>query len=106
MIARTWHGHADEDRADAYVDHLRRSVVPALSTIDGYRGIFLLRRETDDGVEFGVLTLWDSMDAIRRFAGETPEIAVVAPDAKAVLTRFDAHVKHYEVAMRGGPGFT
>jgi len=48
-------------------------------------------------VEFVVLTLWDSMDAVRKFAGANPEKAVVAPDAQAVLSSFDEFVSHYEV---------
>ena len=102
MIARTWHGQTDEEHADEYIAHLKRSVVPELEAIDGYRGIHVLRRKTDDGVDFGVLTFWDSMDAIRNFAGEAIETAVVAPDARAVLLRFDAQVRHHEVVI--GPG--
>lgn len=65
--------------------------------IEGHRGEYLLRREVDDGVELVVLTLWDSMEAVRRFAGPEPDTAVVEPEARALLTSFDEYVTHFEV---------
>lgn len=98
MIARLWRGAAaDRRNADAYVRHLRTRVVPELSGIPGYREVRLLRREEGGRTEFLVMTLWDSMDAIRRFAGENPERAVVEPEARAVLAHYDDFVRHYEV---------
>jgi heme-degrading monooxygenase HmoA len=72
-------------------------VVPELAAIPGYREVRLMRREEGGGVEFLVMTLWESMDAIRRFAGEHPERAVVEPEARAVLSDYDDFVRHYEV---------
>ena len=98
MIARLWRGTAaDRRNADAYVRHLRTNVVPELSAIPGYREVRLMRREEGGRTEFLVMTLWDSMDAIRRFAGEHPERAVVEPEARAVLAEYDDFVRHYEV---------
>jgi len=99
MIARLWRASAASDKANDYVEHLQRAVLPELSRIDGYRGAHLLRREVDDGVEFAVLTLWESMEAIRKFAGEQAETAVVAPAAQAVLRSFDSTVTHYEIVL-------
>lgn len=105
MIARSWRGFATPKNADAYVHHLRKDVVPVLEDIPGYQGIQILRRDTGNGdVEFLVLTTWTSMDAIRRFAGEEPEIAVVAPEARALLARWDERVHHYEVMAQGSGG--
>ena len=59
----------------------------------------MLRRETRDRVEFLVLTLWDTMEAIHRFAGDDPGVAVVEPAAREVLTRFDESVDHYEIVL-------
>jgi heme-degrading monooxygenase HmoA len=98
VIARLWRGAAaDRRNAQAYVRHLRADVVPELAAIPGYREVRLLRREEGGRTEFLVMTLWDSMDAIRRFAGENPERAVVEPEARAVLADYDDFVRHYEV---------
>lgn len=99
MIARMWRGLAIPGRADDYVKHLKQSVVPELRQIGGFRGIYLLRRKLSDDVEFVVMTLWESMDAIRKFAGENPEIAVVAPAARALFQEYDTEVKHFEIVL-------
>ena len=99
MIARMWRGFVIPERADDYVKHLQQSAIPELSQIDGFRGIYLLRRNSPDGVELVVLTLWESMDAIRKFAGENPEVAVVAPAAQVLFREYDAEVKHFEIVL-------
>jgi heme-degrading monooxygenase HmoA len=85
--------------ADAYEDHLRRATLPALREIAGYEGGYVLRRETDGGIDFIVLTLWASLDAVRAFAGEDYERAVVPPEAERLLARFDKRAVHYDVAL-------
>src|SRR5574341_1095284 len=99
MIARMWRGFATREKADDYVEHLQRSVVSELRQIDGFRGIYLLRRNSSDDVEFMVATLWDTVDAIRQFAGVNVETAVVAPAAKALLRAYDSTVTHYEIVL-------
>jgi heme-degrading monooxygenase HmoA len=99
MIVRTWRGYAMAGKAEAYAHHLRQSVFPKLGGIAGHRGAYLLRRESEGRIEFLVLTLWDSMQAVRQFAGSTPEKAVVEPEAQAVLAEFDPTVSHYEVVL-------
>ncbi len=96
-IVRLWNGQVKPPRADEYVQHLRKTVFPELRAIQGHRGAYLLRRTVEGAIEFAVLTLWDSMEAIRKFAGAQPERAVVAPQAQALLSRFDDFVSHYEV---------
>ena len=76
--------------------HLATSVVPALGAIEGHRGMRVLERQ-ENGIEILVMTLWESMEAIRRFAGGNPERAVVEPEARAVLSEYDDFVRHYEV---------
>jgi heme-degrading monooxygenase HmoA len=94
MIARVWKGVArNTAEGDAYARHLATKVIPALALLEGYREIRVLRRND----EFLVLTFWDSMQAVRRFAGVDPERAVVEPEARAVLARWDEFVTHYEV---------
>jgi heme-degrading monooxygenase HmoA len=72
-------------------------VFPALKSIEGYCGAYLLRREVDSEIEFVVLALWESMMAVGKFAGTEVDKAVVEPEAQAVLTSFDRTVTHFEV---------
>jgi heme-degrading monooxygenase HmoA len=97
MVVRSWRGYAAAGKAHAYPEHLLRSVRPKLEQLNGFRGLYLLRRSQGNEVEFRVLTLWESMEAVRSFAGAQPELAVVEPEARAALVRFDSTVDHYEV---------
>lgn len=97
MIARIWRGQATPDKADAYYRHVTGTVLPEVALLPGHRGGYVLRREADGAVEFLVVTLWDSMDAVRAFAGADPERAVVEPAARAVLSGYDDFVRHYDV---------
>jgi heme-degrading monooxygenase HmoA len=65
--------------------------------IIGYRGIHLFRRNLGDEVEFITVMWFDTIEAVRAFAGEDFEVAVVPPKARALLSRFDARSQHYEV---------
>jgi hypothetical protein len=99
VISRFWRGWTTSDNADAYEELLRTEILPGIHRIDGYRGAYLLRRDVEDGVEFVTLTLWESMDAVRAFAGEDYEVAVVPPEARALLSRFDQMSAHYETII-------
>lgn len=96
-ILRMWKARSAPDKAGQYAAHATRKVFPALRAIDGYRGAYLLRRLFGGTIEFTVLTLWESMDAVRRFAGSEPERAVVDPEAQAALSDFDESVTHFEI---------
>ncbi|HSB75120.1 MAG TPA: antibiotic biosynthesis monooxygenase, partial [Terriglobales bacterium] len=100
VMVRMWKGRTTAANGGKYIQHLTNNVFPELRAIAGYRGVYLLRRRSDAEVEFVVLTLWDSMEAIRKFAGPDAEKAVVAPQARAVLSSFDDFVQHYEVVER------
>ncbi|CAG1003771.1 hypothetical protein PHYC_03090 [Phycisphaerales bacterium] len=105
MIARTWHGWAaNESAASAYVCHFLNQVMPALRSTEGFVGAQVLRANTDGEVEFRVVTYWESMDAVRRFAGPDPEAAVIADDARRALARYDTRVRHHEVLAIPGEG--
>jgi heme-degrading monooxygenase HmoA len=104
MIARLWRGVAVAGNADAYQRHATDTVFPALRAIAGHRGAYLLKRATGGRTEFLAVTLWDSMDAVRSFAGTDPETAVVEPEACAVLAEFDDFARHYEIAYDGVSG--
>ena len=97
MIVRIWRGQANGENADAYFRHVTTAVFPNLTGIPGHRGAYLLRREADGQTEFLAVTLWESLEAVRAFAGEDPEVAVVEPEAQAVLTEYDAFVRHFEL---------
>ncbi|HMD16974.1 MAG TPA: YciI-like protein [Terriglobales bacterium] len=100
MILRTWRARATVEKSSEYIEHATKRVFPALGEIKGYRGAYLLQRAVDGAIEFVVLTLWESMEAVRRFAGVKPENAVVEPEARAVLTAFDESVTHFEIVHR------
>jgi heme-degrading monooxygenase HmoA len=99
MICRIWHGWTTPANADAYERLLRSEIFHGIAErgIFGYRGIELLRGVGGESVEFVTLMWFDSIDAVRAFAGPDYEVAVVPPAARALLTRFDARSAHYEV---------
>ena len=97
MIGRLWHGWTTHENADAYEALLRREVLPGIHRVPGYRGAYLLRRDAGPEVEFVTMTLFESWDAVREFAGADYEAAVVPPAARALLARFDARSVHYDV---------
>jgi len=97
VILRMWRAQSSVEKAAEYIQHATTTVFPALRAIEGHRGAYLLRRAVDDAIELVVLTLWESMGAIRKFAGVKPEKAVIEPEARAILTSFDESVTHFEV---------
>lgn len=104
MIVRIWHGWTDPDNADRYEELLKEEIFVGIANrrIDGYRGITLLRR--DEGAEVAFITLmrFESLAAVRLFAGEEYEKAVVPPKARLLLARFDDHARHYDVRAEQG----
>lgn len=101
MICRVWHGWTNHANADAYERLLREEVFHGIAgrKIAGYRGIELHRRDVGNEVEFETLMWFESLDAVRTFAGAAYEQAVVPPAARALLARFDAHSAHYDVRI-------
>jgi len=99
MISRFWHGWTTLENADAYETLLKSEIFSGIKNrkIAGYRGIHLFRRNLAQEVEFVTIMWFDSTEAIRTFAGEDYEIAVVPSKARALLSRFDARSQHYEV---------
>ena len=99
MISRIWHGWTSFENADAYESLLKSEIFTGIQDrqIPGYRGIHLFRRELPEEVEFITLMWFDNLDAVRIFAGDDYEAAVVLPPARALLSRFDERSQHYEV---------
>ena len=97
MIARTWHGATKAQDADAYLEYLERTGLAEYRKTPGNRGVLGLRRIVGDRAEFLLLSLWDSKDAVRAFAGDDIEKAVFYPEDERFLIGRDEHVSHYEV---------
>ena len=102
LILRMWKARSTVEKSVHYIQHATTRVFPALGAIEGHRGAYLLQHPVEGEIELVVLTLWESMEAIRKFAGAESERAVVEPEARAVLTSFDQKVTHFEVIY--GPG--
>jgi heme-degrading monooxygenase HmoA len=99
VISRIWHGYTTPENADAYEGLLKGEIFAGIEkrAIPGFRGIQLFRRSLEKEVEFITLMWFDSIDAVKAFAGEDHEAAVVPPKARAILARFDERSQHYEV---------
>ncbi|NHJ86047.1 MAG: antibiotic biosynthesis monooxygenase [Asgard group archaeon] len=99
MIARVWHGYTTPENADAYESLLKEEIFKSIKAknISGYRGIDLFRRELTTEVEFITVMWFETIDAIRVFAGEDYEKSVVPPKARKILKRFDEKTQFYEV---------
>jgi hypothetical protein len=99
MIGRVWHGWTTPENADAYESLLRHEIFEGIQgrQIAGFREIQLLRRSLETEVEFITIMWFDSLEAVRAFAGEDYEVAVVPPQAQALLSRFDGRSQHYDV---------
>jgi len=102
MIGRIWHGYTTYANADNYEDLLREEIFINIRNrrIPGFQEIQLLRRDLGNEVEFITIMWFDDIEAVKAFAGEDYEAAVVPPKARAVLSRFDERSQHYEIRER------
>lgn len=96
MIARIWHGYTKPENADAYQQLLQTTILPGIHRVQGYQGSYLLRKDGAAEVEFITMTLWESMEAVREFAGPDRAHAVVPAEARKLLARFDEESVHYD----------
>jgi heme-degrading monooxygenase HmoA len=105
MISRIWHGYTPPGSADTYEALLRDEIIPGIEdrSIEGFREIQVFRRDLAEEVEFITVMWFDSMDAVRAFAGEDHDASVVPPAARELLARFDERSQHYEVRERRIP---
>ncbi|MDQ6661480.1 MAG: antibiotic biosynthesis monooxygenase [Chloroflexota bacterium] len=101
MIGRFWRGWATAQHAQTYEELFRTSILPGLQHIDGFAGAYVLRRdaEGEGEVEIMTITLFESLEAIRAFAGNDPTRAHVTTEARQLLSRFEHTVTHYEVVL-------
>jgi hypothetical protein len=99
MIARYWRGWTNIHNADPYEAFLKTKVLPGLQDIQGYKGGYVLRKDEADEVEFVVVNLFDSLEAVRRFAGPDYSVPVFEPEARRLLSRIEPIALHYEVRV-------
>jgi hypothetical protein len=99
MIARLWRGWTTAEDADAYESFLRDDLLPQVARLDGYHGGYVMRRDVPEGVEFVTMTMFESLDAVRAFAGEDFEIPVIEPRARELLSHFDDRAGHYDTVV-------
>jgi antibiotic biosynthesis monooxygenase (ABM) superfamily enzyme len=101
MLARIWHGWTKREDAATYEDMLRGEIFPGIAgrNIRGYRGAELFIHEDGDEVEFVTLLRFDSMDAVKEFAGADESKPVIYPGVEQLLTRMDQRSRHYRIAI-------
>ena len=99
MIARTWTARATPQGAAEYMDKVRAEELPHFQTVPGYLGCRFMQREEDGAVEILVVTFWESMEAIKAFAGADATRAYLPPEVVATLDRYDEVVEHFAVAI-------
>lgn len=99
LIARIWHGKTKTAKADEYERYLREAGISKIKVIDGNKGVQLLRKTTDGTTEFMVISYWESVDAIKKFAGEDYQKAYQLPRDTEFLVEPETLVQHYEVRL-------
>lgn len=100
MIARFWRGWTSIDKAELYRRHFRHNVRPQIEALPGFAGAWLLEKTGNGEVEFLAVTRWQSLDAIKAFAGSDVSRAKVEPQARAALDRFETSATHYDIPDR------
>src|SRR3954463_12222144 len=100
MITRIWHGWTSQSNADKYEGLLKAEILPGIHRISGFKGATLLRRKSGEEIEFITLTYFESPEAVKEFAGPDYEVAVVPPEARALLSHFDQRSVHYDTIFK------
>jgi heme-degrading monooxygenase HmoA len=103
MIARQWVGETLESDADTYGKYLEETGIKDIRATEGNQGVWLMRRVREGKAEFMVLSLWDSLESIKAFAGHDYEKAVYYPEDKKFLLSLSPYVSHYEVLVCATP---
>jgi len=100
MIARIWKGYCSAETAESYEALLKSTILPGIHRVSGYCGALLFKRQDQrGGTEFTTMTLFVDLEAVRRFAGDDYETAVVPAAARKLLARFDDRSEHREVVF-------
>jgi heme-degrading monooxygenase HmoA len=99
MIIREWRGRTSSAKAGEYPAYFHKNLMPLVRALPGFIGAELSQREFGDGIEFLVLTRWQSVDSIQNFAGSDITRAIVEPEGVAALVEFDATANHYQAIL-------
>ena len=99
MIERHWTGIAKKERANEYIDHLLNDTFKKIKEIKGFISASILKKDLSEGVEFLVITKWETLEVIKQFAGEKIEIAVVPKLVQDLMVKYDENVSHFEVVF-------
>ncbi len=97
MIVRLWHGRTNTSKADEYAEFMKERAAPDYGSVDGLMKLYFLRRTEEDAAHFLLVTLWDSMESVKKFAGEHPEKAKYYPEDDAFLLEKEETSALYEV---------
>jgi heme-degrading monooxygenase HmoA len=100
LIARTWHGITLASKADEYLDYLNKTGIPDYRATEGNRGVYVLRRIEGDHAHFLLISLWESTEAIDKFAGSDIQKARYYPEDEDFLLELEPTVTHYEVLVK------
>ena len=98
MIARIWRGVTAADRAEEYLEYLRKTGIADYTATPGNHGVEVLMRTEGDRTQFTLITYWDSIDAVKAFAGDQPEVARFYPEDDDYLIDRELTAEHHEVA--------
>jgi heme-degrading monooxygenase HmoA len=99
MIARFWRGVTPESKSNEYFEYLKSTGVKDAQSIKGNKGVMVLRRVSEGQAEFLVISLWDSMDAVRKFAGDDIDASRYFPADSQYLLSLEPEVTHYDVLL-------
>jgi heme-degrading monooxygenase HmoA len=103
MVTRMWRGWTAAGDADAYERFLRTELFPAVAQLPGFHGARILRRPVEhEEEEFVTLTTFESLQAVRAFAGDDFESPVIEPEAERLLSRYERRAVHYETVVVSG----
>lgn len=99
MIARTWYGVVPQAKSDEYLEYLQKTGIPDSRSTAGNKGVFVFRRNDDRKTHFWFISLWESVESIRKFAGDDIEKARYYPEDRKYLFELEPNVTHYEAAV-------
>ena len=106
MIGRLWTGRCTPENAEAYETLLITKIIPELDQAEGCLGAYVMRRQDDQDIEFAVLHLFESLAAVKAFAGDNYQAAAVPGEARALLASFDPVAQHFDVRAAPDHGST
>lgn len=102
MIARMWHGIVQQNKSDDYYEILKKTGYMGLTATEGNLGVYIMRRDENESTHFMIISLWDSFESIKKFAGENYEKAYYYPEDDKFLKEKEPYVKHWQILEQPG----